>query len=106
MAGGEHVTDYFIDPVRSRKLAWTNYIAATSVGDDGTEILLLHDREAGDGAFVYDIPEHEKVGPLPGWIAERIAPAARCRAPTQFGTPCQNLVDEDGHRCYHHEGDR
>ena len=83
--------NYLTDPVRSQSLG-LGYCAVTAVGDDGTEMLLIRDERIGDGPICSDgEPDHERVGPLPREIRERIFPTVRCGAPTRTTGSCAGI---------------
>lgn len=102
----------WMDPVRSCCLCDVGadgFIAATAVGADGTEHLVLAARDSlGDETVVYnpDCPDvaHEGLGRLPRHIRERICGEdyLRCGRPRWDGQPCRQRVKEPGQSCSVH----
>lgn len=84
------------------------YLAATAVGVDGSEHLLLARRNAiGDPTVRYDRHcadvAHEQTGPLPATWRHRTALAPlRCGRSTKTGRPCRSLVAHPGGACGWH----
>lgn len=82
--------------------------AAVAVAADGTEHLLLAERDSvGDEQVTYDraCPDapHERLGPLPlGWRARLQLAPLRCGRSTQLGRPCRVIVTQPGQPCGRH----
>jgi len=84
-----------------------DYLAATAIAADGTEHLVLAERDAiGDENIRYDptcsTVRHEQTGPLPPGVRYRVwqVPAHRCGRPTKTtGRPCRIEVTRPGEPC-------
>jgi hypothetical protein len=98
-----------IDPAHTACLCdvgATDYIAATVVADDGTEHLILAERDSiGDASVRYDPltaqAPHEQDGPLPTRYRLGLqAVPHRCGRPTKTtGRPCRIGVTRPGQAC-------
>lgn len=109
------MTDYahtnFIDPARCVCLCQDGapgLWAAVAVASDGTEHLLLAERDSlGDESVRYDSTcadaVHENLGLLPyHWRARVQLAPVRCGQPTQLGRPCRAIVSQPGQPCARH----
>lgn len=87
-----------------------DYVAAVCVTDNGdTALWLVHLPDLGSAYAVHGEPHqpHERVGPLPRWLYDRIwnAPCEdgeRCGRPRADGQPCRLRVSEAGAACCFH----
>jgi hypothetical protein len=99
-----------IDPERSvclRDVGAPDFIAALTVGPDGTETFWIADRDLiGQNCdHGNPNPRHEKLGRLPQTVRDRIwGDSLRCRRFTAAGKPCGQRVAEPGTACGIHQG--
>ncbi|UXA14079.1 hypothetical protein KXD97_10025 [Mycobacterium sp. SMC-8] len=86
------------------------YLAVTAVANDGSEHLVLAQRDSiNDDTAVYDATccdvAHEQLGPLPIEYVRRFTisrRAHRCGRRTQAGRPCRIRVAAAGDACEWH----
>jgi hypothetical protein len=88
------------------------YLAAVAVSPDGTEHLVLVERDSlGDDDVVYDSncrnARHEGLGKLPREFRDAVwGDVLRCGRPTATGKPCRARVAEPGGVCGMHRNER
>ncbi len=102
----------FLDQPRSVDLTdvgLATHVAAVVIAEDGSERLVLAEREAiADPAVVFDpnaSAVHDQLGALPLAYVRRITVSRRthrCGRPTQAGRPCRSPVGQGGDACARH----
>lgn len=99
-----------VDRSRSSRL-WDvgggDLLAAVTVSGDGTERLwIVSESQLGvDGTDCGDADQpHERLGPIPAVLRDRIWPPILCGRKTSAGRPCRSRVQTPGEACMHHQG--